>query len=323
MPIRALGLRLVTDFLSVESFVSLCTNTFGNAVRNLALQYPKSSFNNGPLIIYLTARDQTRGDEALEASQNDSALKSVLSSGGGPVDLKYHQLDITDEKSIQDFKDFLSKEHPEGVDFVINNAGVLFKGAGKQHCSHLQVLYFPDQANLRPKILEDSKVVEDTLRVNYFGTLNATHAFLPLFKSTGGRLVNVSSSAGSLGRYPAELRTRFQNAQSESDVTSLMNEFQEAFAAGTHSKKGWPNVAYPVSKAGLTAATKVIAREARAENQGLLVNACCPGYVRPDMTSSAAMKSPDQGAQTPVMLTLQDIGGQSGEFWMNERVTAW
>ena len=78
-----------------------------------------------------------------------------------------------------------------------------------------------------------------------------------------------------------------------------------------------------MSKAGETAFTKAIAMEEAKRGRGVLVNACCPGYVNTDMTRGGGTKTPDQGAQTPVMLALQDIGGKTGEFWQSEKVTEW
>jgi carbonyl reductase 1 len=55
----------------------------------------------------------------------------------------------------------------------------------------------------------------------------------------------------------------------------------------------------------------------------VLVNACCPGYVKTDMTRGGGMISPDEGAQTPVMLALGDIDNTSGEFWKSKKVQSW
>lgn len=65
-------------------------------VRQLALQYPKSSLNNGPLLVYLTARDEGRGKAALEDIQNDAQLASAkaLRSQGGLTDIRYLPLDV-------------------------------------------------------------------------------------------------------------------------------------------------------------------------------------------------------------------------------------
>ena len=47
----------------------------------------------------------------------------VLAKDGGDTTIKFHALDISQEQSIRDFRDTLKKEHPEGIDAVINNAG--------------------------------------------------------------------------------------------------------------------------------------------------------------------------------------------------------
>ena len=94
-------------------------------VRQLALQYPTSPLNNGPLLIYLTARDKGRGEAAVKSLHEDSQLKraKALRSDGGLTDIQYHELDISDTMSIRGFAAFLKKEHAEGIDFVVNNAG--------------------------------------------------------------------------------------------------------------------------------------------------------------------------------------------------------
>lgn len=90
-------------------------------VRNLALQYPSSAFNNGPLLIYLCARDKGRGEDAVKAIESDAQLKKAkaLVKDGGLTTVRYHGLDISEMKSVRDFKGFLGKEHPEGIDIVV------------------------------------------------------------------------------------------------------------------------------------------------------------------------------------------------------------
>lgn len=170
----------------------------------------------------------------------------------------------------------------------------------------------------------DANVVKQTLETNYYGTLEATQDLYPLLRS-GGRLVNVSSTAGQLNKYSEEVRKAFLSAV-QTDVpavTALMQRFQKAANEDKVQAAGFPSAAYAVSKAGETAFTKVIAMEAQKKGENVLVNACCPGYVKTDMTRGGGAKTPDQGAKTPVMLALEDIGGRTGEFWRSESIAEW
>lgn len=65
--------------------------------------------------VYLTSRDVERGKEAVAKLQEDG-LKPL-----------FHQLDINDLQSIRILRDFL-KEKYGGLDVLVNNAGIAFKG---------------------------------------------------------------------------------------------------------------------------------------------------------------------------------------------------
>lgn len=69
--------------------------------------------------------------------------------------------------------------------------------------------------------------------------------------------------------------------------------------------------------------TKAIALQEQQKGSKTLINACCPGWVVTDMTKGKGMKTPDQGAQTPVLLALGDIGEQTGLFWQHEKPIEW
>ncbi|KAH7117050.1 carbonyl reductase [Dendryphion nanum] len=268
-------------------------------VRQLALQYPKSTLNNGSLLIYLTARDKARGESALRSLSEDTQLKvaKALVADGGATDIKFHLLDITDENSLTAFVEHLKQTHETGVDFVINNAAVALTGF-------------------------DSKVVKTTLNCNYYSTMKACHAFFPLVKP-GGRLVNVSSSSGKLKQYSPQIRARFLASKSEDDVTSILQDFSSAVDVGKEKEAGFPSAAYAVSKAGLIGATKAFALAKKEKGSSVLINSCCPGYVNTDMTRGNGTASPDEGAQTPVMLAIGDIQNQTGIFWRSEKHEEW
>lgn len=170
--------------------------------------------------------------------------------------------------------------------------------------------------------MTDLDIVQQTLHTNYTGTLNATLAFLPLLRRDG-RLVNVASMSGHLTNYSSTIKNRFLSASSHAEITELMAEYVEAAKAGEEKQRGWKTAAYAVSKAGIIGMTKTVAAEEDKKGRGVLVNSCCPGFVVTDMTSGRGVKSPDQGALTPVMLALGDLKGRSGGFWQHEKEIEW
>ncbi|OJD30226.1 carbonyl reductase [Diplodia corticola] len=286
-------------------------------VRNLALQYPASALNTGPLLIYLTARDASRGQAALKTLESDDQLLNakVLKAQDGPVSLAFKELDISKKESIDAFAAYLQKEHGS-IDIVINNAGIAMDGF-------------------------DSHVATTTIATNYHGTLHATLALLPLLKpASTSRLINVASTAGALSKYPPPLRARFLSAAASPSptadaATALMHSFTDAVASDSHEALGFPSAAYAVSKAGVIAASMAIARwevqrakEEEGEGGGGArgVQVCCPGWVVTDMTKGKGVKGVDEGARTPVWLALGREGGERvgrGEFWRDERVVEW
>ena len=208
------------------------------------------------MLIYLAARDKERGEKAVESVQDDAQLKAqkVLASEGGLASVRFRQLDITKSESIRECASFLESNHPDGIDIVINNAAMAMQDF-------------------------NSEVVKETFGCNYYGTLEAIRAFLPLIRDDG-RLVNVSSVAGSLSKYSTEVATRFRETRSVSDVTKIMEDFTAAVSAGKEKEQGYPSAAYAVSKAGVTGMTRAIAEEQKAKGSKVLVNSCCPGWVK-------------------------------------------
>lgn len=168
-------------------------------------------------------------------------------------------------------------------------------------------------------------VVKTTLGCNYHGTLECTRAFIPLLRPSGGRIVNVGSVVGLLNKYSPPIRDRFLHARSVDDITALMDDFAAAVGRGREKEEGWPSAAYAVSKAGTIGMTLQVAAELKRAGgrDGVLVNACCPGWVVTDLTKGKGHKTPDQGAQTPVLLAIGEIGGKSGAFWEDGREISW
>uniref|UniRef100_A0A8B9GBI2 carbonyl reductase (NADPH) n=1 Tax=Amazona collaria TaxID=241587 RepID=A0A8B9GBI2_9PSIT len=256
-------------------------------VRALCHQFPGD--------VYLTARDPSRGQEAVKKLQEEGL--SVL----------FHQLDIDDPQSIRALRDFL-KEKYGGLDVLVNNAGIAFK-------AH-DTAPFAVQA-------------EVTLKTNFFGTRNVCTELLPLVKPYG-RVVNVSSMAGglALGKCSRELQQKFRsNTITEDELVELMTKFVEDTKKGVHEKEGWPNTAYGVSKIGVTVLSRIQARmlSEKRKDDHILLNACCPGWVRTDMAGPKAPKSPDEGAETPVYLALlpSNADGPHGQFVSEKTVQTW
>jgi NAD(P)-dependent dehydrogenase (short-subunit alcohol dehydrogenase family) len=109
----------------------------------------------------------------------------------------------------------------------------------------------------------DLGVVHAALETNLIGPWRLCIAALPLMRRHGyGRIVNVSSSSGAF------------------------------------SEPGFEAPAYSVSKAALNMLTLRLAAE--LAGSGILVNACCPGWVRTDMGGPTAPLSAEQGADTGI-----------------------
>ncbi|XP_050188838.1 carbonyl reductase [NADPH] 1 [Myiozetetes cayanensis] len=245
--------------------------------------------------VYLTARDPGRGQEAVAKLQQEG-LRAL-----------FHQLDIDDPQSIRALRDFL-KEKYGGLNVLVNNAGIAFK-------VH-DTAPFAVQA-------------EVTLKTNFFGTRNVCTELLPLMKPYG-RVVNVSSmvSSSALGGCSQELQQKFRSDTiTEEELVQLMNKFVEDAKKGVHGKEGWPNTAYGVSKIGVTVLSRIQARLLNEKRKGdhILLNACCPGWVRTDMAGPKATKSPDEGAETPVYLALlpSDADAPHGQFVSDKTVRPW
>ncbi|XP_053772886.1 carbonyl reductase [NADPH] 1 [Desmodus rotundus] len=245
--------------------------------------------------VVLTARDAARGR---------AAVQQLQAEGLSP---RFHQLDIDDLQSIRALRDFLRKEYG-GLDVLVNNAGIAFK-VNDPTPFHIQA--------------------EVTLKTNFFGTQDVCTELLPLMKPQG-RVVNVSSSVSlrALKSCSPGLQQKFRSDTiSEQELVGLMNKFVEDTKNGVHEKEGWPNTAYGVSKIGVTVLSRIHARNLSEHRGGdkILLNACCPGWVRTDMAGPKATKSPEEGAETPVYLALlpSEAEGPHGQFVLEKKVQQW
>jgi len=218
------------------------------------------------LTVLLGARDVKRGEDAIKqiGKSNVSLLK----------------LDVDSEESVKAAAASVKSQYG-GLDILVNNAGRAWKG---------------DAFN--------ENVARTTLQTNYYGTLYMMRHFQPLMRE-GGRIVNVSSmvAQSSLKRMSAALRNQFLDPKlNEQKLTALAEKFVDDVKMDRVAAEGWPRTTYGVSKVCMSMLTIIAARD--NTQRGLLINSCCPGWVRTDMAGPNASKSPAEGADTPVYLAL-------------------
>ncbi|XP_062523086.1 carbonyl reductase [NADPH] 1-like [Corticium candelabrum] len=99
-------------------------------------------------LVFVAARDPSRGQQ----SQTDLEKQGIR--------VIYQQLDISNSKSIQEFKNFLVKKYG-GLDVLVNNAAISYKPASTASLA--------EQAR-------------ETVCVNFTGTLNVCRALFPLLR---------------------------------------------------------------------------------------------------------------------------------------------
>ncbi len=152
------------------------------------------------------------------------------------------------------------------VDVLINNAGVHYD-------------------TWETALSADWRIVRAAFETNLFGAWRMAQALAPEMRARGwGRIVNVSSGAGSLA----------------------------SMGAGTP--------AYATSKAALNALTRVLAGE--LAGTGVLVNAVCPGWVATDMGGAGGRPVADGAASVLWAVDLPD-GGPTGGFFRDGQPVAW
>lgn len=104
----------------------------------------------------------------------------------------------------------------------------------------------------------------------------------------------------------------------EEKVDEVLNQFLKDFKEGSLETKGWPQnfSAYIVSKAALTAYTRILAKKYPSFG----INAVCPGYVKTDLNYNTGYISVDEGAESVVRVALLPNGGPSGLFFSRSEV---
>jgi NAD(P)-dependent dehydrogenase (short-subunit alcohol dehydrogenase family) len=212
----------------------------------------------------IAAQLVARGVTVLLAGRNPELVEAAANElGARPV-----VLDVTDDASVVAAAKLVEQEHGR-LDVLVNNAGI----SGERGNNTL--------AN-----------VQNVFETNVFGVIRVTDAFLPLLlRSAAPRIVNVSSSVGSLTHMGSP-------------------ENQMPFS-----------LTYPTSKTALNAITVQYARE--LGKQGVKVNAVCPGYCATDLNNFNGFRTPQQGAEIAVTMATIGEDGPNGGFFDENGPVAW
>ena len=273
--------------MSAQPRIALVTG--GNKGLGFAICRALAASTNPRVHVLVGSRDRQRGQEAVQ---------QLRSEGRDNVDSL--AIDINDPSSIESAAQHLKKEYG-GLDILVNNAGIATKGDAF-----------------------DEDVARTTLATNYYGTRDAYRILSPLLRPHA-RVVNVSSMAGrsALRKMSDDRRAKLMREDlTQPQLDALMDDFVADVKEGQWKERGWPNTAYGTSKAGVSMMTRIQAREQK--DASVAINCCCPGWVRTDMTSKDAPKSPEQGAITPVKLALlPETDKTTGKFWEDEQVKDW
>lgn len=214
--------------------------------------------------VLLGSRDIEKGKAAVEQLRDE-----------GVAGINCIQLDVTDDESVKRAVQMIKQTFPEGVDVLVNNAGLGSATGMNISSSH--------SSNPDNQAAERARTIINT---NYHGVKRVTNAFQP-FLARRARVVNVASSLGQLAldEMSETLRNRFlADNITEKEIDELIGEYIEAVEQGNVKEKGWPVgdvngvdwTAYGVSKAGVIAMTRCYARDSQDE---ICFNACCVSYA--------------------------------------------
>ena len=183
-------------------------------------------------------------------------------------------LDVTQRDSISRAAEEIESKHGR-LDVLINNAGISAESRAK------------------PSVV-DLALVKQVYETNVFGVMAMIQAMIPLLlRSNSGRIVNLSSSLGSL-----------------------------TLAADPNSQ--WSRfvlLGYNTSKTALNAATVQFANELRETK--IKINSVCPGYVATDLNGNTGYRTPEQGAAIAIKLATLPEDGPSGRFFDDAGSVPW
>lgn len=213
------------------------------------------------ITVLVGARDEGRGQAAVQKLKAEGA------------DARFVKLDMADHGTIRNAAAWIEKEFGR-LDILVNNAGIGEWGS-------------------TPSTIEIAKVRE-VYETNFFGPVEMIQAMLPLLrKSKHGRVVNVSSSLGSLTL--------------SSDPNSPFADFL--------------SLGYNTSKSALNAMTIQFAKELK--DTPIKVNAICPGYCATDINGNSGPRTAAQGAAAAIKYATVGDDGPTGGYFNDEGRVPW
>ncbi len=227
------------------------------ANKGIGLETAKQLSKKG-LFVYLGSRDIEKG-EAIVKELNDNGFQNIQAI----------EIDVTKHATILSAKNLIEKEQGH-LDVLINNAGIF--GVVPQNALEASI--------------DNFKEVYET---NVYGVARVTQTFFNLLqKSSEPRIVNVSSSVGSLTL--------------QSDPSWPAYDYAK-FAV------------YASSKSAMNMYTVHLAYELR--DTAFKINAVCPGYTKTDFTNHIGGEVED-AAKRIIKYALIDQDGPTGKFFSEE-----
>ncbi|MDR6169091.1 SDR family oxidoreductase [Curtobacterium sp. SORGH_AS_0776] len=202
-------------------------------------------------------------------TDREEAVERLRASG---VDAHGVRLDVTSDESVADAAAEVEERFGR-LDVLVNNAGI----SGPFD----PVTWTQDPTTL------DLDVVRQVVDVNVYGVVRVTNAMLPLLRrSPAPRIVNASSSMGSLGRQPGPVMAAY--APSKTFLNGITTQYARTFA-----------------------------------DTPVIVNAACPGLVATDFNGFSGDRTAAQGAATAVRLATLPDDGPRGGFFEDAGVVPW
>ena len=246
-----------STYLFGKEAVALVTG--GN--RGLGLQTVLGLAKRG-ITVVMGARDVKKGADAAAPALAEGLKVDVV------------ELDGTNQSTIDAAVAYITSTYGK-LDILVNNAGVV-------GC------VFGTVAGMD----ESPEMLRDVYEVNVIAPFQIVKACLPLLKlSDHGRVVNVSSGAGSL------------TFMSSSNVPLP------------------PMFAYTSSKTALNMITVQLARDLAKFN--IKVNATNPGWCATDLSGNTGPRTAEQGAQVTINLATMNDDGPSGSFFNDSGRIFW